>query len=437
MHLRALVVMVACAGVASAAAAQDAVDVIDRVKPGAAAKADGVDPAAKAVIDESRGILKDLRDLSCTAESTMTVGETVEKGAGEYVLTFDRVPSNGAGMLKKFRIAVGGKGGAVWAFDGETSAKLDHGKKTLASMEAPGGMAFAVGDGATAMPNWAMRDVLMTPTATIVAAKLLPDAKLDGVTCRVVEYTVELPMANPLDEEGEKPEAERPRMILRQVRSLGAADLLVRKIESWTTYSNAEGQEPRSFVGLYTNVKGNTRPDAEVFRLERPAGYAEAEADAGELGIPGARPKLKFAAGDTAPDFALKDPHGKDVTLASLKGRIVLLDFWATWCGPCKMAMPKVQAMHEKFAGKPVSIFGVNTWERGAPDIAQKYMEKHEYTYGLLLKGDSLATAYGISGIPTFVLIGADSKILFIGVGFGPENEEKLEKAIEEALGAA
>src|SRR5207249_2163272 len=103
--------------------------------------------------------------------------------------------------------------------------------------------------------------------------------------------------------------------------------------------------KPGSFLGIYREVRGNSSPSSEAFTLKAPAGYKEVTVTAGDLGVPGGEPAgLKFAAGDAAPAFALKDADGKEVTLESLKGRVVLLDFWATWCGPCKMAMPKVQA---------------------------------------------------------------------------------------------
>jgi hypothetical protein len=96
------------------------------------------------------------------------------------------------------------------------------------------------------------------------------------------------------------------------------------------------------------------------------------------------------------------------------------------------MAMPGVQKLHEKYQGKAVSVFGVNTWERGGDP--KKYMESQKYTYGLLLKGDDLAKKYGISGIPTFVLIGPDGKILHIGVGYDEKGDEELAKIIDKAL---
>jgi thiol-disulfide isomerase/thioredoxin len=101
------------------------------------------------------------------------------------------------------------------------------------------------------------------------------------------------------------------------------------------------------------------------------------------------------------------------------------------------MAMPGIQKIHEKYKGKPVTVIGVDTWERGPADGPKKYMDKQGFTYGLLLKGDDLAKAYGISGIPTFVLIGADGKVLFTSVGFSDEAEAKVSELIDKALGGA
>ena len=116
----------------------------------------------------------------------------------------------------------------------------------------------------------------------------------------------------------------------------------------------------------------------------------------------------------------------------------MLLDFWATWCGPCKMAMPGVQKLHEKYAGKKVSVFGVDTWERGSSEQKiekpKKYMAEKKYTYGLLFNGDDLAKQIGITGIPTFLVIGPDGKVLHIGSGFDESGDEKLAAIIDSAL---
>lgn len=142
--------------------------------------------------------------------------------------------------------------------------------------------------------------------------------------------------------------------------------------------------------------------------------------------------------GDAAPDFTLKDKDGKDVKLSDLKGQVVMIDFWAVWCPPCKAAMPTVQAISEHYKGDKVKVYGLNFNESAKNDPA-KYMADNKYTYGLLMNAEKLSDAYAISGIPTFYIIGPDGKILFHEVGFDANNPAKTKaeimKVIDKALG--
>lgn len=203
--------------------------------------------------------------------------------------------------------------------------------------------------------------------------------------------------------------------------------------------------------GEATKVAGPRFDDA-LFALETPAvlkekGFKEVEFEVAgfpvEMGdgegaadgeaIP-TSPGLAVKVGDAAPDFALTDLDGKEVTLASLKGKVVLLDFWATWCGPCVAAMPTMQKLHDEFKSKGVVVLGVNTWEQ-KPQAAKDFIAKKKFTYGCLLKGDELATAYGIGGIPTLVVIGKDGRIAEIEVGLADPSGAGLRKALDAALG--
>ena len=117
--------------------------------------------------------------------------------------------------------------------------------------------------------------------------------------------------------------------------------------------------------------------------------------------------------------------------MASLRGSVVVMDFWATWCGPCMIAMPEIQKVHEHFRDQPVKVFGVNCMEGAGGDPA-KYMRSQKYTYSLLLDGDSVADRYNVSGIPTFYVVDQQGRIAFSSVGAG--SEEGLTAIIEKLL---
>lgn len=174
-------------------------------------------------------------------------------------------------------------------------------------------------------------------------------------------------------------------------------------------------------------LESDVKPGAEDFALAKPDGYREY----------GKRKAAGLTVGDAAPEFTLKDGDGKEVSLRDLRGKIVLLDFWATWCGPCKMVMPHVQKLHEKYKDKPVEVYGISTWEssrRRRPGDPVEFMKDRKYTYGCLVEGDAVAAQYGVKGIPTFYVVGPEGKILYTGSGAAPQIKAQLEKVIEEAL---
>ncbi len=178
----------------------------------------------------------------------------------------------------------------------------------------------------------------------------------------------------------------------------------------------------------------DAKPDVQddLFRLEKPEGFADVSQTLNPPKPAPAGGGRFLAVGSEAPDWTLKTGDGREVSLKGLRGKIVLLDFWATWCGPCRMAMPDVEKLHQKYKDKPVAVFGVNCWERGADPVA--FMKNNKFTYPVLVKGDEVAAKYKVNGIPTFYLIGPDGKILFVYAGMSAENAKKVDQLIEEAL---
>jgi cytochrome c biogenesis protein CcmG/thiol:disulfide interchange protein DsbE len=136
--------------------------------------------------------------------------------------------------------------------------------------------------------------------------------------------------------------------------------------------------------------------------------------------------------GAASPDWSLKTADGTTVSLKDFRGKVVVLDFWATWCGPCRMAMPGMQKLHDKYKGRPVVVYGVNCWERGGSPM--EFIKRSGHTYPQLLNADSVAAAYGVSSIPTLIVIDPEGKIIHRSTGFDPAMETRLSGIIDGAM---
>ena len=141
------------------------------------------------------------------------------------------------------------------------------------------------------------------------------------------------------------------------------------------------------------------------------------------------------ALGKAAPEFAAKDAAGKPITLASFKGKVVLLNFWATYCGPCKLEMPWFSEFEKKYGPKGFAVFGVSTDEEGW-EVVKPYLEQMKVTYRVGIVGEDVMTKYGgVDTLPETLILDRAGKITSRHVGLVSKSE--YEKDIEALLGAA
>jgi len=315
----------------------------------------------------------------------------------------------------------------VITFDGTHSLLANVPSKTY--MEEGMNWSLLLKSAGSGVPQWVFEmHAEEAAPSKIIAANILGEETIDGQPCDMVRILRSIDLGTS-DDGDEKPST----MTMTDILSIARADSFPRRL-SQKMAVNGEDQMANLAVSYqYSNVKLDPALDASMFATTPPAGYVKGENPKDAPDGEREQPQLKAKVGEKALDFTLTGIDGAQFSLQGLKGKVLLLDFWATWCGPCKQVMPTIQKIADEYKDKDVAVFGVNTWERGE-GAAQKYMESKGFTYPCLLAGDELAKSYGVPGIPTLLVIGKDGVIVLAEVGMAPDGGKALRAAIDAAL---
>ncbi|MDR3256960.1 MAG: TlpA family protein disulfide reductase [Endomicrobium sp.] len=135
-----------------------------------------------------------------------------------------------------------------------------------------------------------------------------------------------------------------------------------------------------------------------------------------------------------APVFLLKDIDGNIFNLSDYKGKVVFLDFWTTWCPPCRAAIPAVKELHKTKTANysNVVILGINIGEKQS--IVEQFVKSNGITYNILLGDDKICGDYRVTGFPSFFIIDVTGEIVKRYVGYYPGLEEEWNSVIDELV---
>ncbi len=135
---------------------------------------------------------------------------------------------------------------------------------------------------------------------------------------------------------------------------------------------------------------------------------------------------------NTAHDFTLSTIEGNSITLSALKGNVILVDFWATWCPPCQRSIPLLVDLYNKYHEKGFTVLGISASD--SEDVLKAFVNEKNIPYPILLGTNEVAKSYGVTGIPHMVIIDKKGNIAKIQVGYSEQVEGLFGRIIDSLL---
>jgi peroxiredoxin len=134
-----------------------------------------------------------------------------------------------------------------------------------------------------------------------------------------------------------------------------------------------------------------------------------------------------------APDFTLKTLSGKNIKLSEMRGTVILLNFWASWCAPCRLEMPLLSELHTKYKDLGFAVLGVNVEED--VNMPRRYIADRPVDFPVLLDNtNKVSKLYKVIAMPTTVLIDRDGNMRYLHQGYKPGDEKKYQKMLKKLI---
>jgi len=144
-------------------------------------------------------------------------------------------------------------------------------------------------------------------------------------------------------------------------------------------------------------------------------------------------PANAAAGAGPAPNFTLKSLTGKNMKLSEMAGNVVLINFWASWCGPCREEMPLLNALHKKYEPLGFTVLGVNVEEQ--VDNARGFLNDFPVDFPVLLDSNNqVSKMYNVIAMPTTVVVDRDGNMRFLHKGYKPGDEQKYRKMVKKLV---
>ena len=134
-----------------------------------------------------------------------------------------------------------------------------------------------------------------------------------------------------------------------------------------------------------------------------------------------------------APDFTLPTAAGPNLRLAEQEGKVVLVNFWASWCGPCRQEMPALEELHQRYSGLGFTVLGVNVEQDSAE--ARRYLDDVAVSFPVLLdRENTVSRTYQVSAMPSTVIVDRDGRVRYVHQGYTPGDEALYQDMVRRLI---